>query len=143
MNALKKTILTVLLGTILMATQSFSQRGNRSYYNNNDCQNIPNLTEEQQKEIQELRTGHLKEMQQLRAKRRSTYNMDEKNQIRNQMLEKQSNHRKDIRSLLSEEQKTFFDANCQNRSGKNMQSNRSGRSGKGRAGLQNCRNNNW
>jgi hypothetical protein len=49
----KKAVnLAFLLMLITLTTQSFGQRGRKM---NNCCQNIPNLTEEQQDQIDELR----------------------------------------------------------------------------------------
>jgi len=93
------------------------------------CPNIPNLTEEQSRQIMDLRTAHLKEMQAYRDQidvNRTRYralmrgdradmaainaNIDERTSIRNRMEKKQAEHHQAIRSVLTEEQRVWFDA---------------------------------
>lgn len=119
-----------LITLLLTAGSSYAQRGNRTNRNNQplDCyQNIPNLREEQNREIQELRADYLKEMSQYRDQRRSTVDTDKKDNIRRQMLQKQQAHRDAVRSILTDEQKTYFDRNYR-------QNNRSSPPNKGARG---------
>lgn len=93
------------------------------------CPNIPGLTEDQISQITGLRTSHLKEMQtyrdqidinrvQYRALMRGdradlaaiNANIDERNSIRTRMEKKQAAHHQDIRNVLTEEQRVWFDA---------------------------------
>ena len=92
------------------------------------CQNIPNLTEEQQTKIETLKTAHLKEMTnlrnkmgELRAKQRTLTsgdvadqktidaNIDDITKLQNTIMKSQAAHRADIRKLLTDEQKVWFD----------------------------------
>jgi len=92
------------------------------------CPNIPNLTEEQSKQIMSLRTSHLAEMQGYRDQidiNRAQYralmrgdradmaainaNIDERNSIRTRMEKRQAAHLQDIRSILTDEQRVWFD----------------------------------
>ena len=124
MKTSKQLFLAALMGLMLLATQSFSQRGTRS----NDCyQNIPNMTEKQQEQIEKLRTEHLNEMAQLRQDRRATFNLEKKDEIREKMLQNTDTHKNEVRALLNTEQRAYFDTNYQNGF------NRSGR-GKGNRG---------
>lgn len=108
----KKAVNVVfILILITFATQSFGQRGTNT---NNCCQNIPNLTEKQENQIAELRSGHMEKMAELRQERRVTANFDEKEKIRETMLEQRESHRKEIRALLTEEQLAYFDKNYRN-----------------------------
>jgi len=102
-------------------------RGPRMGYNQ-DCSIIPDLTEAQKEQIQKLRTAHLKVMQDFRnqvGENRARYrtlmtaakadqkaidaNIDEYTKLRNQMMKKQAAHRQQIRNLLTDDQKVFFD----------------------------------
>lgn len=124
----------VLAITLLMVTglDALAQRGrglNRMGGLEQVCPNIPNLTEEQSQQITELRTAHLKEMQtyrdqidvnriQYRALMRGDRadmgaidaNIDERSSIRSQMEKQQAEHQQAIRSILTEEQRVWFDA---------------------------------
>lgn len=131
MKTLRSIAIIAVTGLMLMATQSYAQRGNRGNRMNRagTCyQNIPNLTEQQSQQIQELRTAHLNTMTELRQERRSTTDWDQKSAIRDQMLQKQQSHKNQVRALLNDEQKSWFDANYQR-----YQNNRTGR-GKGTRG---------
>mgnify|MGYP002396188439 CR=1 FL=1 len=135
MKTLKSTTVLAMIGLLLMATQSYAQRGNRANRANrmNNCyQDIPNLTEKQSQQIQEMRTAHFNQMAELRNERRSTANWDQKDAVRERMLQKQQEHRNEIRSLLTDDQKTWFDSNYQK-----YRNNRSGR-GNGSRGNGNC-----
>ncbi len=124
----------VLAITLLMITglDAMAQRGrgmDRRGGLEQVCPNIPNLTEEQSQQITELRTAHLKEMQTYRDQidiNRAQYralmrgdradmgaidaNIDQRAEIRSQMERKQASHHQAIRSLLTEEQRVWFDA---------------------------------
>jgi Spy/CpxP family protein refolding chaperone len=90
---------------------------------------IPDLTEKQKEQIKELRTEHLKAMlplkNQLMEKRARlrTLSTSEKVDIREvnsvieeigtlktKIMKEQAAHRQDVRTLLTEEQRLFFDA---------------------------------
>jgi len=125
MKTLKSITIIAITGLMLMATQSYAQRGNRGNRMNraNTCyQNIPDLSEQQSQEIQELRSTHLNTMAELRQERRSTTDRDQKSAIREKMLQKQESHKNQVRALLNEEQKSWFDTNYQK-----YQNNRAGR----------------
>lgn len=120
----------LFLGVQLMQAQparGMRERGTRMGYNQ-DCPGIPDLTEAQKEQIQKLRTAHLKEMQDFRnqvgenrARHRTLMtaakadqkaidaNIDEYTKLRNQMMKKQAAHRQQIRNLLTDDQKVFFD----------------------------------
>ncbi len=136
--------LTIILAALLIVTgmDAFAQRGRRMIsrdYQGVVCPYIPDLTEEQQSRITELRTSHLKEMQEFRNKvdenrvqyrslvtgdpaNRNAINdkIDEFTELKNQMLKKQTNHRQEIRNLLTEEQRVYFDSRRTDRRGPAM-----------------------
>lgn len=134
MKTYKSIALAALVGLMLIAGQSFAQRSSRSNRVYTRYQNIPNLTEDQKQQINEMRSAHLKEIAELRSERRSTATRADKKEIRNSMLQKQETHKNQIRALLNEDQKTYFDKN-QNRS--NRQANGKGTRGKGSRGSGN------
>ena len=132
----KRGIKTILLlaVTLLMVTgiDAMAQRGrgmDRRGGFEQVCPNIPDLTEQQRTQIMQLRTAHLREMQSFRDQidvNRIGYralmrgertdmaainaNIEERNTIRTQMEKKQAAHLQSIRGLLTEEQRSWFDA---------------------------------
>ena len=131
-RGIKTTLTLAIILLMATATDVFSQRGrgmDRRGGMEQVCPNIPNLTEEQQQQITDLRTAHLGEMQSLRDQidvNRAQYralmrgdradmaainaNIDERSEIRNQMEKKQAEHHQAIRNVLTEEQRVWFDA---------------------------------
>jgi Spy/CpxP family protein refolding chaperone len=119
----------LFLGQVLQAQPGRARmdRG-QGMGNYQECQMTPELSDAQKEEIQKLRTAHLKEMQNFRnqvGENRAAYrtlmsadkadqkaidaNIDAYTKVRNQMMKKQSAHRQQIRSLLTDDQKVFFD----------------------------------
>lgn len=91
--------------------------------------NIPDLTEEQREEITTLRTAHLKEMQTFRDQidiNRIEYrammrqenpdmseinaSIEERSDLRSSMEKAQAAHLQEVRALLTEEQRVWFDS---------------------------------
>ncbi len=129
-----KTIKVSLIAlVILLATNVnvFSQRGNQ---NNRRACVLPDLTEQQETKLSELRTRQLEEsnqhratMDELRAKKQTLSisenpNINEINRIIDQMeslradhLKKTEAHRQAVRSVLTPEQRTEFDSRHQQR----------------------------
>ncbi len=125
-------LLSINLG--VMAQQG-NGRGNGSGFQNwNNCENIPDLTEDQQSQIKTLRTAHWKDMQNFRnelgekrarmqtLRTADKVNMDEINDLIEEMgtirTNKQKNsvaHHMDVRKLLTDDQKVYFDSHSGNR----------------------------
>jgi Spy/CpxP family protein refolding chaperone len=101
------------------------------------CMGIPNLTDDQQKKINDLRIAHQKEMQalhnqmgELKAKHKTlttadkpdmkavNANIDEITKLQNQIMKKAAEHQQQVRSLLNDEQKLWFDAHHKGGPGK-------------------------
>ncbi len=140
------TKLTIILVAFIMVTgiDAFAQRGRMMVERRDErgvfvCPYIPDLTEEQQSQINELRTAHLKEMTEFRNRineNRAQYrslitgtpadrsdinaNIDEYTETRNQMMKRQAAHRQEIRNVLTEEQRVYFDARAGSRRGQAM-----------------------
>ena len=85
----------------------YAESGNREQAT---CINLlPELTEEQQAQIEKMEETHQETMAGLREKRRSTFDPIEKNEIRGEMLKKVKSHRDEVRGLLNEEQQQQYD----------------------------------
>lgn len=130
--------LTVLALAILMlaGTQVFAQRGrnfksntDRPYRNDGTCWRIPDLTADQETKIETLRVEHWKEMNsyrnqmnELRARKRTLNTTDKANLneinsvidqmtgVNNKMMKASAKHRQEVRNLLTDEQKVYFDS---------------------------------
>ncbi|MFP4026026.1 MAG: Spy/CpxP family protein refolding chaperone [Thiohalospira sp.] len=153
--------LTVLALAILMlaGTQVFAQRG-RNYKSNTDrpyradetCWRIPGLTADQEAKIEALRVEHWKEMNnyrnqmnELRARKRTLNTTDKANLneinsvidqmtgVQNKMMKASSKHRQEVRNLLTDEQKVYFDSMPARGRGYNRGAGRAG------AGYRNAR----
>lgn len=98
------------------------------------CATIPGLTSEQEKQIDDMRTAHLKEMNALKndllIKRAELQKLetadkpdmgqinkkiDEMGIVKTEMAKKRAAHIQQIRGLLAEEQKVYFDTHHQGR----------------------------
>lgn len=104
----------VCFALVLTATTVFAQgwrNGNRAFENQNyTCVHfISGLTDEQITKIKELETNHQKEMNELRYNRRSTGIIDEKDEVRAEMLKKVEVHRTAVKNLLTDDQKKEYD----------------------------------
>lgn len=103
----------VFFALVLTATTVYSQ-GNRNgkRLNNgqkNSClEQISNLSEAQKTSIEKLNGQHQSEMAELRQERRSTADIDEKESIREEMLEKVENHRDAVKNLLTDDQQKEY-----------------------------------
>ena len=130
-------------------------QGQGLYQQNNQgmqC-NIPNLTQDQQLKIEKMRTANMKEMLQFRntmAEKRAHLNIlrtadkadmnainktiDEMGANRTKMMKKREAHRQDVRLILTDEQKVYFDS----RRGRGFkgQGNGMGMNGQGRNGCR-------
>ncbi|MGM0498474.1 MAG: Spy/CpxP family protein refolding chaperone [Bacteroidota bacterium] len=134
-----KTITAIFLtGIMMIATiSSFAQRGQsqkgqgmkKNMQMHQNCfSNIPDLTEEQENQIEEIKISHMKEMKEYynklnekRARLRTLQtkdnpDMDEINseieemeEIRTEKHKARAKHHQEVRSLLNEEQKVYFD----------------------------------
>ncbi len=104
--------IALALGTMTISAQGYG-RGNRAFAQNNrnvTCVNyLSGLSDKQAEKITALETKHQEEMSVLRQKRRSTANWDEKNQVRDEMLENVASHREGVRNLLNKDQQKEYD----------------------------------
>ncbi len=104
--------IALALGTgTLFAQGRRSTNGTFDQNNQNySCVNyISGLTDKQANEISVLETKHQKEMDVLRDKRRSTTNFEEKDLIREEMLENVVAHRSAVKKVLNEDQQNEYD----------------------------------
>ncbi|WP_372795187.1 Spy/CpxP family protein refolding chaperone [Lutibacter sp.] len=133
MKNLKTGTIGMLIIALLFSVSTFSQRGTRmGYGQGNDngqgyfCNNIPNISTDQQSKITDFRLAHLKEMQtnrnQLAIKSANLQalrtegniksinkTIDEMGVIRTNMQKSKEQHIQDIRSILTADQQVYFD----------------------------------
>lgn len=142
-----KTQLNLILITALLlglVSSGFAQRGQgKGMQMNNEqrgmkqhmmCQNIPDLTDEQETKIEAFRIQHLKsttslrnQYQEKRARIRTlttgdNINLDQAKKIADEigtikakMLKNRLDHHNNIRNVLTEEQRVYFDAKSHHR----------------------------
>lgn len=72
---------------------------------------IPGITADQKAKIEALRDKHKKEMEDLRDQKQKTTSWDEWDKLEKQMVDKRVAHRNEIRNILNDAQKKFFDEN--------------------------------
>jgi Spy/CpxP family protein refolding chaperone len=133
-----KKRITVSLFALMMAAMVMAQPGQRmgtkqgaqtsGMRQTQICEQIPNITDEQKAKIESLRVTHLKQMQtwqnkqgELKARQRTLEtaekpdmkaihaNIDEMSKNQTIMAKASAEHRQQIRQLLNDEQKLWFD----------------------------------
>ncbi len=128
-NLVLVAFLLLSLNFSAVAQQGYGRGNGWGWQSGNFCENIPDLTEDQDSQIQTLRTAHLKEMQNFRndldekrarmqtLQTTDNVNMDEINNIIEEMGTIRTNrqksavaHRMDVRNLLTDDQKVYFDS---------------------------------
>lgn len=130
MKTLKFKTLTLLLVVAMLSinTNIFAQKGQNMQMGNKAMCNIPNLTQDQQTKIETLKTAHMQEMigfkTQLAEKKAHENTLmtaktvdlkavnkviDEISNIKAKMQKSNAKHHNDVRNLLTDEQKVFFD----------------------------------
>ena len=166
MKTRKFNVLIVMVAAILMSFsyqvnaqkngkgqgQGWNQQNNQT----RNC-NIPNLTEDQQKKIEKMRTSNMKEMMQFRnamAESRAHLNtlrtadkvdmsainktIDKMGANKIEMMKKREAHRQSVRQVLTDDQRVHFDSRNGRgfKGGKGQGQGRGGRHGQGRGGCQ-------
>ncbi|MFO7864842.1 MAG: Spy/CpxP family protein refolding chaperone [Salinivirgaceae bacterium] len=152
---MKKIALLTLAAVLISGSIVNAQRGQRNMAANDDNQYrncmIPDLTDEQEQKITDLRNAHWNKMADYRAdldiaraelhKLRVAENPDGKamdakiekmGDIKTQMHKASSNHRLEVRDLLTDDQKAYYDSRGMRRGGKGHF--RGGRGNKGGMG---------
>lgn len=129
MKAQKLWIVSLVMIMFISIDLSAQRPGRGMNQQRGICQNIPDLTEKQQEQINDLRlqmqeksNNHRAKMDELRAKKRSLSlesnpNMNAINSVIDEMSAKQTQHlkdieqhRQDIRKILTDEQRVIFDS---------------------------------
>lgn len=156
MKTMKKVAILAIVVLMISGTNLFAQAGRnfsnqgKGYNQNQMCQRIPDLTEDQIAKIEALRVVHLKEitkhrneMNVLRAKKQVLMTsdnadmkaintvIDQMSSLRNKQMKAAAKHQQDVRNLLTDEQKIYFDSRPMNRHGNGNKMGRS-RHGNGR-----------
>ena len=129
-NDMKTKSVMIIAMMVFFSTTIFAQgpHGKQKMQGQNACMNIPDLSDDQKEKIQDLRTAHMKEVMPLKNKLNekrahlktiSTGDnadinkiyaaIDEMSKIRTDIQKKGAKHRQDIRKVLTEDQRVFFD----------------------------------
>ena len=141
MKTLKSTAITVLF--LVMASTMVAQPGYGRKAQNFDGERrmqecrIPDLTDEQEEQIRDLRTAHIEDREEVRSdmrilreeyrdltsgqdysKNAAAKKIDEITSLKNQMMQENLEHRNEVRALLTDEQKVYFDRHRSGRSNK-------------------------
>jgi len=103
---LRKVLL--ITAAIMMVAGAYAQRANRG----DVCQDIPDLTPEQTQKIDKFSVTHQETMDKLRTKFYSENDAAKASEIKAQMNAEMENHYQNIAGLLTPEQKTWYDQNC-------------------------------
>ena len=98
----------LIVAAIVMTVDANAQRSNRTDL----CHAIPNLSLEQQKKIDKLSTTHQKTMDELRTKFYAEPDVVKASGFKIQMNTEMKSHYQNISGLLTSEQQTWFDQNC-------------------------------
>ncbi|GEM_PF-2883866 len=104
--SLAATFLTIMLGCLLMSLPAHAQKERRM---TRCCNNIPNLTEQQREQIRQMRLVHLIRMEELEMEKKQQKGWRQKGQVREKIDMLQEHHRKEIRNILNEDQRRYFD----------------------------------
>ena len=157
MKSSKLNVLTLMVAVILMSFSNLANaqkqgKGQGQGWNQKNMQgmhcNIPNLTDEQQKKMEKMRTANMKEMLQFRnamAEKKAHLNtlrtadkadmnainkvIDEMGAMKITMMKKREAHRQEVRQILTDDQRVFFDSRGGKGHGKGM-----GMKGQGKKG---------
>lgn len=97
------TIISVFFLLGIISSFTFGQ-WNKNY----EIDHIPNLTNNQVEQIEDLREEHFQAMNSLRTKYRAAISRDKKEQVRIQMAEERLEHRNNVKALLNQEQKAYY-----------------------------------
>lgn len=162
-SILTKSMWVLAMSALMLSTGAFAQMGPRAMNMRNDSlrnfSRIPNLTTEQRTKIQDLRTKHLKDVTPLRNELREkkahlitlesadkpdinaiNKTIDEITTLNSKMMKLRASHRMEVASLLTDEQKLFFNTH-QGKMGRGNKGNGMGmgpRRGNGPRGVGNC-----
>ncbi|MCF8223780.1 MAG: hypothetical protein K9J25_11590 [Bacteroidales bacterium] len=108
-NKIKFTIIAAFLifaGVITSYAQNGRFNANHGRQQHNGyCLDIPGLDEQQKAKIMKINETHQGKIDELRLKKRSAETIEERNEITASMLLQQNEHIKQIKALLTEEQK--------------------------------------
>ena len=98
----------LITAALVMATGAYAQRANRG----DVCRNIPNLSTEQTQQVSNLSVIHKKTMDGLREQFYSEIDAAKASEYKTQMNTEMANHYRNISDILTPEQKTWFDQQC-------------------------------
>ena len=98
------------LGNAPAFSQGYKYQNNRNISQQFPClTRISDLTSEQKIRILELDENHQKVMDELRTERRSVYDFERKNEIREKMQKVKEVHQSDVKNVLTQNQQREYD----------------------------------
>ena len=100
-------VLFVLAGILIVTCAPAQRTGTGDL-----CQSIPDLTPDQEQKINKLSVAHQKTMDDLRTKFWSEDDTEKAVEIKSQMNTEMEKHYKNISALLTPEQQSWYDSNC-------------------------------
>lgn len=115
---MKSAKILFLTASFMFFTSAFAQQTNRS----DICRSIPGLNTQQQQKIDKLSISHQQNMDALRIKYQSETNSQTASNLKAQMKKEMLSHYQNISALLTADQKTWYDQQCQANSGGNYYS---------------------
>ncbi|MFA5328335.1 MAG: hypothetical protein WC384_11140 [Prolixibacteraceae bacterium] len=120
--------------TVAVSSNNSDGRGRNRTSGANCVRSISGLNQDQKDKIISMNAQHQATMNELREKRRSTIDQDEKNQIREQMVSQVATHRNEVKALLNPDQQKQFEQFPRNGNNQQFGNNGAGQ----RRGNGNC-----
>lgn len=140
--------LAVVVPSVAQQGAGYGKGNKEKGFSSETCAGIPDLTEAQKAQMNTLKLAHMKEMQQLKNKmgelkaKQQTLttadapdmiaingNIDEITKTQNAMMKKQVAHHLEVRKLLTDEQKIWFDSKPMKHKGQHDGQGQHGRQG--------------
>ena len=162
----KSLVVVAILGLFLTFALATNAQQGQKWMSNSDQKSmsnckIPNLTEDQQKKMDELRVKHMKEVTPLRNELNEknahlqtlesaekldmdaiNKTIDDISSIKAKLMKSRIAHRAEVLSILTDEQKVFYNSHRAHRGkGRGMRSEMGNGMGSGRHAMRNERNN--
>ena len=160
----RNTLLLTLALLVGMTTAAIAQgpgynKNAKSEDGQRFCKNIPNLTTDQEQKIEQLRTKQIKKMTSLKNQMKLKHaelqllqtaekvdmksanaKIDEITNIKSELMKNGAAHKQEIRKILTEEQRVYFDAHGAKGKGNGRAGSCDGHRGQGSGGSGHFRN---
>lgn len=114
---MKKLRLNLLRSSLLVLIVLFNINNGSAQRHRHErfcLDSIPGITVDQKVKIEALRDKHMKAMDSLIDQREKTQTWDEKDKLDRQILEAKISHRKELYTILNDDQQKYFEAHKPN-----------------------------